>query len=165
MEKGRGALSSVWVAEVGARPHPKGVDTESTRLATTPIVESSERRSLLMLMAEYFSWLGYADIKARLPGYPSPSMLSGTLEDHRPDLTCRQSDARQTPLILEAVPLAELADPRLEHRWTLLFSAARLYGAELHFCVPRWSRAGASDQRLRQRLGRLDIRPHRIWTV
>ena len=141
------------------------MDTESTRRATTPIVESSERRALLMLMAEYFAWLGYTDSKARLPGFPSPSMLSGTLEDHRPDLTCRQSDSRQTPLILEVVPLAELTDARLEHRWTLLFSAARLYGAELHFCVPRWSSAGASDARLRQRLERLEIRPHRVWTV
>lgn len=158
-------MSFNWIAERPRHPHPQGVDTESTRRATTPIVESRERRALLMLMAEYFAWLGYTDIKARLPGYPAPSMLSGTLEDHRPDLTCRQSDSRQTPLILEVVPLSELADPRLEHRWTLLFSAARLYGAELHFCVPRWSQAGASDLRLRQSLERLDIRSNRIWTV
>jgi hypothetical protein len=146
-------------------PTLNGVDTESIRLATLPIVENSERRSLLMLMAEYFSWLGYTDIRARLPGHPAPSMLSGTLEDHRPDLTCRQSDSRQTPLILETVCTSELSDPRLEHRWTLLFSAARLYGAELHFCVPSWSEAGPGDQLLRQRLERLDVRPHRLWSV
>ena len=141
------------------------MDTESIRLATTPIVEGSERRSLLMLMAEYFSWLGYPDIKARLPGYPSPSMLSGTLEDHRPDLTCRQRDVRQTPLILEAAPASVLCDPRLDHRWTLLFSAARLYGAELHFCVPRWARGEPADQLLRQRLARLEVVPQRVWAV
>ena len=53
----------------------------------------------------------------------------------------------------------------MEHRWTLLSSAAKLYGAELHFVVPKWSAAGAGDQALRRRLERLDIAHHRIWVV
>ncbi|MET0403096.1 MAG: hypothetical protein ABW123_11865, partial [Cystobacter sp.] len=57
-----------------------------------PVVEDEERRRLLWLMAEYFRTIGCTDIKARLPGFMPPPVLSGTIEDHRPDFTCRQSD-------------------------------------------------------------------------
>jgi hypothetical protein len=68
--------------------------------------------------------------------------------------------------MLEVVPLGELDDPSMEHRWTLLSSAAKLYGAELHFVVPKWSHSlGAGDQLLRRRLERLEIGHHRIWVV
>jgi hypothetical protein len=91
-------------------------------------------------------------------------VLSGTLEDHRPDLTCRQANQAHTALILEVVPPGDLEVPALEHRWTLLSSAAKLYGAELHFVVPRWSEFGAPDQLLRKRLARMEIVTQRIWT-
>src|SRR5438874_2198295 len=64
-----------------------------------PVVEDEDRRRLLWLMAEYFRTVGYTDIKARLPGFAPPPVLSGTLEDHRPDFTCRQSDSGRTPII------------------------------------------------------------------
>ena len=115
-------------------------------------------------MAEYFRTIGCTEIRARLPGYTPPQILSGTLEDHRPDLTCRQSNQAKTALILEVVPPHELDSPILEHRWTLLSSAAKLYSAELHFAVPRWSTMGAPDQMLRRRLGRMEILTQRIWT-
>jgi len=143
----------------------ENVDTETVKYGCEPVVDNPMRRQLVWLMAEFFKTLGYTDLKARLPGYVPPVVLSGTLEDHRPDLTCRQSNTARTPTLLEAVPLDEMDDPRMEHRWTLLSSAAKLYGAELHFVVPRWSAEGAGDQLLRRRLERLDITHQRIWVV
>lgn len=141
------------------------MDAETVKYGCEPVVDSAERRQLVWLMAEYFKTLGFTDLKARLPGYVPPVILSGTLEDHRPDLTCRQSNTARTPTLLEAVPVDEMEDPRMEHRWTLLSSAAKLYGAELHFVVPKWSASGAGDQLLRRRLERLDIAHARIWVV
>lgn len=142
-----------------------GVETEALKIGTEPVAEHEERRRLLWLMAEYFKTLGFTDVKARLPGYVPPAVLAGTLEDHRPDLTCRQSDSAHTPTILEALPASMLEDPSLEHRWTLFSSAAKLYGAELHFVVPKWTPLGPGDQILKRRLMRLEINSHRIWTV
>src|SRR3954466_4102487 len=95
-----------------------------------PVVENEQRRRMLWLMAEYFRTVGYTDIKARLPGFIPPPVLSGTLEDHRPDFTCRQSDASNTPIILEIVTPTTVEDPKSENRWSLLSSAAKLYNAE-----------------------------------
>ena len=44
-------------------------------------------------------------------------------------------------------------DPAAENRWSLLSSAARLYAAELHFVVPRWTRRGSVDPLLRPASG------------
>jgi hypothetical protein len=130
-----------------------------------PVVEEDDRRRLLWLMAEYFRTVGYSDIKARLPGFVPPPVLSGTLEDHRPDFTCRQSDSGKTPIIMEVVTQQSLADPGSENRWSLLSSAARLYNAELHFVVPKWSSTGAIDDVLKRRLSRMELTPNRVWTV
>src|SRR5215475_7742414 len=71
--------------------------------ACDAVLHDGPRRRVLWLMAEYFRTLGYSDVKARLPGHLSPTVLSGTLEDHRPDLTCRQADSAHTPVLLEVV--------------------------------------------------------------
>jgi hypothetical protein len=123
------------------------------------------RRRVLWLMAEYFQTIGYSDVKARLPGHTAPTVLSGTLEDHRPDLTCRQHDSGRTPVLLEVVLPDTVDEPASENRWSLLASAARLYAAELHFVIPRWTQRGSIDQRLRRRLGEMGLRPNRIWQV
>jgi hypothetical protein len=130
-----------------------------------PVVEHEERRRLLWLMAEYFRTVGYTDIKARLPGFMPPPILSGTIEDHRPDFTCRQSDTARTPIILEIVTPEQVEDPATENRWSLLASAAKLYSAELHFVVPKWASAGPVDTSLKRRLARMDLTPNRVWTV
>jgi hypothetical protein len=130
-----------------------------------PVVEEEERRRLLLLMAEYFRTIGCTDLKARLPGFVPPPVLSGTIEDHRPDFTCRQADSARTPIILEVVPPGGVEDPRMENRWSLLSSAARLYNAELHFVVPKWSPSGPVDTPLKRRLARLELTAHRVWTV
>lgn len=130
-----------------------------------PVVQDGPRRRFLWLMVEYFRTLGYSDVKARLPGHCAPNVLNGTLEDHRPDLTCRQADRRKTPMLLEVVLPETVDDPASENRWSLLASAARLYAAELHFVVPRWTRLGSIDRRLRRRLQEMGLFPNRIWQV
>jgi hypothetical protein len=130
-----------------------------------PVVEDDERRRLLWLMTEYFRTLGYSDIKARLPGFVPPPVLSGTLEDHRPDFTCRQTDTNKTPIILEVVTPFSVDEVTSENRWSLLSSAAKLYNAELHFVVPKWHPTGAIDPQLRRRLQRMELMPNRIWNV
>ncbi len=130
-----------------------------------PVVEDEERRRLLWLMAEYFRTVGYTDIKARLPGFMPPPVLSGTIEDHRPDFTCRQSDQARTPIILEIVTPEMVEDPQAENRWSLLSSAAKLYNAELHFVVPKWARTGPIDPVLKRRLARMELTANRVWTV
>jgi hypothetical protein len=140
-------------------------DAESPSPGCEPVIGEGSRRSLLWLMAEFFKTLGYSDIKARLPGYVPPPVLSGTLEDHRPDFTCRQSDLAKTPIILEIVTTETVEDPRSDNRWSLLSSAAKLYNAELHFAVPRWSAQGAVDPLLKRHLLRMDLTPNHLWTV
>jgi hypothetical protein len=130
-----------------------------------PVVEEEERRRLLWLMAEYFRTLGATDIKARLPGFVPPPVLSGTIEDHRPDFTCRQSDSSRTPVIVEVVTPEQVDDPAADNRWSLLASAAKLYNAELHFVVPKWCHLGAIDPVLKRRLSRLELMVNRVWTV
>ncbi|HME90406.1 MAG TPA: hypothetical protein VKE49_03220 [Myxococcaceae bacterium] len=134
-------------------------------LGCEPVVEDVERRRLLWLMAEFFRTLGYTDLCARLPGHTPPPVLSGTVEDHRPDLTCRQSNASHTPLLLEVVTANGVEDARAENRWCLMASAARLFSAELHFVVPKWAAQGAIDALLRRRLECLNLVPHRVWAV
>jgi hypothetical protein len=128
-------------------------------------VEDEDRRRLLWLMAEYFRTLGATDIKARLPGFVPPPVLSGTIEDHRPDFTCRQANSARTPVIVEVVTPGNVEDPTADNRWSLLASAAKLYSAELHFVVPKWSQAGAIDPVLKRRLARLELIANRVWTV
>jgi hypothetical protein len=130
-----------------------------------PVLREGPRRHVLWLMVEYFRTLGYSDVKARIPGHTSPTMLNGTLEDHRPDLTCRQTDSGKTPVLLDVVLPETVDDPGSENRWSLLASAARLYSAELHFVVPRWTRRGNVERRLRRRLGEMGLRVNRIWQV
>jgi hypothetical protein len=141
-------------------------DNETTFAAgCEPVVDEEERRRMLWLMAEYFRTLGYSDIKARLPGFLPPPVLSGTIEDHRPDFTCRQPDSGRTPIILEVVTSGTVEDPAAENRWSLLASAAKLYNAELHFVCPKWTPAGAIDPALKRRLARMELTPNQVWTV
>ncbi len=68
-------------------------------------------------------------------------------------------------MLLEVVLPETLDDPGNENRWSLLASAARLYSAELHFVVPRWTARGSIDWMLRRRLRDMDVRAGRIWQV
>jgi hypothetical protein len=130
-----------------------------------PVLRDGPRQRVLWLMVEYFRTLGCSDVKARLPGHTAPTVLNGTLEDHRPDLTCRQTDSGKTPVLLEVVLPDAVDDPGSENRWSLLGSAARLYSAELHFVIPRWTTRGSIERRLRRRLRDMGLHPNRIWQV
>jgi hypothetical protein len=149
----------------------EAMDTNNTGKETLfnpgcePVVDNESRRRLLWLMAEYFRTIGCTDIKARLPGFMPPPVLSGTIEDHRPDFTCRQTDSNRTPIILEIVTPEMVEDPTIENRWSLLSSAAKLYNAELHFVVPKWAPRGAVDNVLKRRLARMELTVNRVWTV
>ncbi len=163
----RALLSLMW-----ADSFPQAMDINDTNQKEAlfspgcePVVEEEERRRLLWLMAEYFRTIGYTDIKARLPGFMPPPILSGTIEDHRPDFTCRQTDSARTPIILEIVPPEMVENPLAENRWSLLASAAKLYNAELHFVVPKWATTGPVDLSLKRRLARMELIVNRIWTV
>ncbi len=68
-------------------------------------------------------------------------------------------------MLLEVVLPEEVEAAASENRWSLLASAARLYSAELHFVVPRWTSRGSIDRRLRRRLRDMDVQPSRIWQV
>ena len=160
---------ALYIAGSGRTSELSGVmDTTHVQGATAgcePVVEDEERRRLLWLMAEFFRTLGATDIKARLPGFVPPPVLSGTIEDHRPDFTCRQSDGGRTPVIVEVVTPGTVEDPGCDNRWSLLASAAKLYNAELHFVVPKWAPRGAVDPVLKRRLARMELTANRVWTV
>jgi hypothetical protein len=68
-------------------------------------------------------------------------------------------------LILDVVTAGALEAPLADNRWSLLASAAKMYGAELHFVVPKWAPQGAIDSLLRRRLGCLNLVAHRVWAV
>lgn len=130
-----------------------------------PVVNEADHLRFLWLMTEYFRTIGATEIKARLPGFVPPPVFSGTIEDHRPDFTCRQSNSAHTPIIMDVVTSNTLQDPNIENRWSLLSSAAKLYHAELHFVVPRWASEGAIDVVLKRRLAMLALTPSRVWAV
>lgn len=130
-----------------------------------PVITDGRRLKLLWLMVEYFHTLGATEIRARLPGLAPPPVLHGTIEDHRPDFTCRQANGAKTPLILDVVTEETLSDPRADNRWSLFSSAAKLYQAELHLVVPKWGLGGNGDEALKRRLRRLDVNVQRVWAV
>ncbi len=123
------------------------------------------RSRLVLLMAEFFRSLTYLDVRARLPGFPQPLVINGSLRNHQPDVTAIQSDARATGILLDAVPIEQLADAETESRWTLFHSAAELYGAEFHIAVPRFGGQILGPDAARLRLRDLGIRAHFIWGV
>jgi len=123
------------------------------------------RARLIQLMAEFFRSLGYLDVRARLPGYPQPSTINGSLRNHQPDVTCLQSDAEATAILLDAVPIEQILDPMTESRWTLFFSAAELYGGEFHVAVPRVQGKVLGPDVVRVKLRDLGIRAQYVWAV
>ncbi len=123
------------------------------------------RGRLIQLMAEFFRSLGYLDVRARLTGYPQPGTINGSLRNHQPDVTCLQSDAGATAIVLDAIPIEQLVDPMTESRWTLFFSAAELYGGEFHIAVPRVLGKILGPDAVRLKLRDIGIRAHYVWAV
>ncbi len=123
------------------------------------------RARLVQLMAEFFRSLGYQDVRARLPDYPQPSNINGSLRNHQPDVTCLQNDAGSTAILLDAVPMEQVTDRLTESRWTLFCSAAELYGAEFHIAVPRITGKLLGPELVRTKLNGLGIKASYVWAV
>src|SRR6266496_3883856 len=128
------------------------MESEVSESGCELVVDDRQRRGMLRLMVEYFEVVGATEIAARLPGYTPPEIMPGTLENHRPDLICRQSDKGHTMIILEVVTEILVKDPKSKNRWSLLSSASKLYQAELHFVVPALIDGRAGDAELKRRL-------------
>ncbi len=123
------------------------------------------RARLIQLMAEFFRSQSYLDVRARLPGYPRPAVINGSVRNHQPDVTAIQSDAQGTAILLDAVPIELLSDPETESRWTLFQSAADLYGAEFHIAVPRIAGGMLGPEAVRTRLRAIGIHARYVWSV
>lgn len=104
--------------------------------ATDEIAHGDKRIMYIETMAELLAHTGHTDIKARSPDRTPPDVIKGQLEDHRPDLTCRQPSRRKTALILDTVFPADVIDDRLVNRLSLLASAAMHFKADLQFIIP-----------------------------
>ncbi len=126
---------------------------------------SLSRGRMILLMAEFFRSLGYLDIRARLPGQPPPLVINGSIRNHQPDVTCLQTDARSTGILLDAVPIESIPDLETESRWTLFHSAAELYGAEFHVAVPRFIAHLSGPDLVRTRLRDIGIRANHVWSI
>lgn len=130
-----------------------------------PIVEEKERCQLILLMAEYFQVLGYTNIKARISDYVHPPVLSGTAEDHRPDLMCIQLDKRHTPIFLEAITKKGMSESAAHNRWALFSSAAQLYKGEFHLVVQKFDLVSSLESIVRGKLQAFGISFKHIWNV
>ena len=128
------------------------------------IQEDEERQRLVWMMADYAQVVGAEGVQARAGGFRPPPVISGTVEDHRPDMVCRFSGDTPRVWIVEAVTRQALEDPHLPARWALFQSLGAQVNAELHFVVPRWTRDGDIGPRFRRRLLESGVRGH-VWRV
>jgi hypothetical protein len=119
-------------------------------------LESKEHNDLIDMMAQYFASQGFGDIKADVPGMPSPDMISGTKRNHVPDLTTEKNGKR---IILEAETSSSVFDDHTSSQWSLFLDAAQTVGGEFHLVVPKGYRGSAE-----QRSTALGIRIDTIWT-
>lgn len=117
--------------------------------------ESIEHEYLVHMMAYYFFNQGFQNIKADIPGMPSPDVIHGTKRDHIPDLT---ADKNGVKIILEAETASSILNDHTVSQWSLFSDAAKKAGGEFHVVVPKRSRSTAE-----QRAIELNI-INTIWT-
>lgn len=140
---------------------PRPIDEYASDIVLDPA-----RERLVRTMVELFTTQGYSAIKARLVGSVAPPLLQGTHRDHRPDVSGVWSPTNK-PFMCDVVMPGAVDDPALESRLTILQSAARLYGAELHFACPNVRLKhdrGSMGEWLRRRLGRSEIIA-KVWEI
>jgi len=92
--------------------------------------ESSEHRSLVRMMADYFRANGYSDVRAVLDGSTAPDIIAG----RRPDVTARRSDGLF--VILEAETCDGMAQEATSGQWLALSRYASQNGYLFQVCVP-----------------------------
>ncbi len=79
--------------------------------------------------------MGCWNVKARLPGWPTPDWINGSRLAHTPDLSCQMPDSQGTPLLVSVdVPRHDLE--QVMSRWQL-FESTRAAGFAVSFVVPR----------------------------
>ncbi len=132
---------------------------------TFEVATTAERLWMVCAAAHLFDALGYGDIKARMDGWVPPTVLQGSKEDHRPDVTARQTDKGGTYIILDCVPVSELGLETNKCRWELFASAAQQYKCEFHLITSAWSPGISPAATLRAKLERLKIVPNKIWVL
>ena len=118
--------------------------------------DSKEHHDLITMMVNHFSGQGYRNIKADIPGMPTPDTIRGTKQNHIPDLTAEKNG---TEIILEAETATSIFDEHTASQWSLFSSAAANYGGQFHVVAPKEARASAE-----QRVRNLSIVVHEIWT-
>jgi hypothetical protein len=108
------------------------------------------------MMARYFASQGFRNIKADVPGMPSPDIIKGTKQNHVPDLTADKNGKR---IILEAETSSSIFDGHTSSQWSLFSDAAKKTGGEFHIVVPKGYRNTAEQKSVA-----LAVRINMIWT-
>lgn len=129
---------------------------------------SELRLKLVFTMAELFKTLGYTDVRALAVGYPQPMEMMGTTENHTPDVTARQNDARRTGIILDCLTPSHFRNmDRFKSRLALFRSASNAFRAELHFAIfnVKLKDVGLMEDALRARLKLYGVTANKIWAL
>jgi hypothetical protein len=95
--------------------------------------------SLVKMMAQYFSSLGYTAVKADIEGYSTPLeiyWINKPQERRIPDMTCNKNDPKNTLIILEAETCESLTIEHTKEQWKLFASHAKNNNGEFHVVVP-----------------------------
>jgi len=123
----------------------------------SPRRSQKDHDGLILMMAECFEKRGYTDIQADIEGYPTPPVIQGQPQNHRPDLLCNKTSSTQ--IILEAETEDTIDDEHTASQWSLFADWANNHGNEFHLVVPKGC-VKAAKERLRE----LGIDADRIWT-
>lgn len=118
--------------------------------------ESQEHSALIGMMVRHFANQGLRNIKADMPSMPTPDIINGTRQNHRPDLTAEKNGVT---VILEAETGSTITSEHTASQWSLFSDAAQKAGGEFHVVVPKGCRGSAEE-----RVAALGINIKTIWT-
>ncbi len=124
----------------------------------------AERHRMALTLAEYFRTCGYSSVAVTVPGSKAqPAPISGSIRDHRPDVSALQPTQDKKPVIVDAVPVEEVDSTETDSRWTLFSSACEPY--RCHFNIVC---SASVAEAVRKRLRKLSLkdpsgREHYVW--
>ena len=127
------------------------------------------REQVLRTMVAYYETLGYNHIRVRLPDWPTPPVIQGSIANNRPDLTCQGTDKKNTWIVLAVVLAEDLDDKDLRDRMHL-FGYAALHcaePAEMHVAVQgaKLKEGRTVERKLRDLLDKWGIKVSSIFSV
>jgi hypothetical protein len=125
--------------------------------------ESEEHISLIKMMANHFSKLGYLNIRADLPGFTKPEAVQYGQKEFIPDLTCNKNDSGK-PVIMEAETCDSIDDTHTRDQWTAFRASANKKNGEFHIVVPISCNGTRARAMTESRLAELGFRADQIWT-